>query len=504
MTVRPRHLLLALFLQAALLEACSPTAQEGGGIGGTGIVASVTSGPITDFGSVYVSGEKYDTTGTVFTVDRSTGATELDLKRGMVVRVEASLEVDTVTGQVLRRMADRITYEDSVEGPLQSVDPTGKSLTVMGQTILLTDTTILDDNIPGGSLQQLVPHVDILEVSGFVSGDGVLIASLIQRKAGAPDYEVKGQARQLDPVAGTFRIGTLTIEYGAATLQQLPPTTSPSEWEGLPVHVIGSQLTAETGPSGSGRLRAVSVAPEVLGVQERRRAEIEGFISQQLSPTAFLVGSVQIQVDAQTEFEGGTAADLGPGVRVEVEGFLSGNVLQATRIELNDRVKLEGDVASAPTGDSTTGTFSLRALNGTVVQVTPQTIFRGVGAPTHLGDIVTGDHVVVRGEPSGTHVIATEISRQPASPKAVLLGPILANNAPTLTILGTQVDTSPLSESAFRKADDTIIGRAAFFNAAPPGAIVELEGTSDGLSIQWNEAELQEYGAPTPHSRHRH
>ena len=44
---------IALFL---VLASCGPSPQAGGGIGGTGNTASVVSGPITGFGSIFVSG----------------------------------------------------------------------------------------------------------------------------------------------------------------------------------------------------------------------------------------------------------------------------------------------------------------------------------------------------------------------------------------------------------------------------------------------------------------
>ncbi len=60
---------------------CAPRVQEGGGIGGTGIVASVSSGTITDFGSVFVSGVEYETGSTVFTVDGRSAVTQNELKK---------------------------------------------------------------------------------------------------------------------------------------------------------------------------------------------------------------------------------------------------------------------------------------------------------------------------------------------------------------------------------------------------------------------------------------
>lgn len=478
----------SLLLMAA---SCSPNVQEGGGIGGTGIVASVSSGPITGFGSVFVSGVEYETGSTVFMVDGRSGVTQNELKKGMVVFVEATLLEDNVTKTILKRTADRISYSDTVEGQVQAIEASGKTLTVLGQTILVTDSTIIDDSVPGRDLTRLVPNVDVVEVSGFVSGDGVLIATLIDRKAGAPDFELKGLVKNHDTGSETFQIGRLTVSYNGADISGMPnPTGNP--WNGLPVHLLGSQFSLITKGQLDGHLQATSVALESFGVQENKRAEIEGFVSQIVPPNGFLVGHILVQFDSQTIFEGGTATDLGAGVRVEVSGDFNGNILFAKRVELNSHVKIEADLATANTVDGVSGSLTLTGLTGTVVHINAQTQFKGQGAPLRMGDLSTGDHLTVRGEPFADQVIATEITRQPASSNAVLQGPVGSTSPPSIVILGTAVDTAPLPDTAFRKADDSPIGRTAFFAAAQPGVIVEVEGLQVGGSIVWREIELQQ------------
>lgn len=491
MTAARRAARLCWSTLLAVTMACSPTPQEGGGIGGTGISASVTSGPITGFGSVFVSGQEYDTTGTRFTVDHRIDATQADLKRGMIVRVEATIEEDTVSHRILRRSADRITYEDTVQGPVQAVDPTGTSLTVLGQTILITDSTEMDDRIPASDLHRLVPGVDILAVSGFLSGDGQVVATRLARTVGAPEFEVKGTVRNHDAQAQSFQIGQLTVDYASPQISTLPSGDPPS-WNGLAVHVLGTHFTPPASGLTGGRLRASSVHPETLGNQERTRAEIEGFVARVLSESRFTIGSVLVQHDAQTVFEGGTPADLGPGVRVEIDGLLSGNLLQARRVELTNRAKVEALVSAVTSADGRTGTLTLAGIPGTLVVVTAQTQFKGEGAPAQLGDVAVGDPIVVRGEPLGSELLATEITREVPTLKTVLQGPVSTIAPPRLTIFNTPIDTSALPDSAFRRADDTAVGRAAFFTALRPGSIVEIEGLRLGQTIQWNEAELQE------------
>jgi hypothetical protein len=485
-----QSLIDATLFSILLLTAASCSSNDVGGIGGTGRVASVSSGPITDFGSVFVSDVEYETGSTVFTVDGRADVTQNELKKGMVVLVEATLLEDTVTKTILKRTADRISYSDTVEGQVQAIEASGKTLIVLGQTILVTDKTVIDDSVPGRDLTSLVPNVDVVEVSGFVSGDGVMVATLIDRKPGAPDFELKGLVKNHDTGAQTFQIGRLTVSYNGADISGMP-NPAVNAWNGLPVHLIGSQFSLITPGQLDGRLQATSVAVESFGVQESRRAEIEGFISQMVSPNGFLVGHILVQFDSQTLFEGGTAIDLGPGIRVEVSGNVSSNILFATRVELNNDVKLEADLATVNTADGVSGSLTLTGLTGTVVHINAQTQFKGQSGPLHLGNLSAGDHLIVRGEPFGDQVIATDITRQPASNMIVLQGPVSSTSPPSIVILGTTVDTAPLPETAFRKADDSPIRRTAFFAAALPGVIVEVEGVQVDGSIVWHEIELQ-------------
>jgi len=184
------------------MASCSPSPQAGGGIGGTGNTASVASGPITGFGSVFVSKYEYDTT--TMTVDGKSGS-QSDLKKGMVVLVNATLIHNYGTNDPPQRTANRLFYEDTVEGMVQSVAPDGSNLVVLGQTVTITARTIVDATIPEQNILSLVPGRDLVEVSGFITGDGIIVDTLIGLKAEAtPDYEVKGIIKNHKVALSTF------------------------------------------------------------------------------------------------------------------------------------------------------------------------------------------------------------------------------------------------------------------------------------------------------------
>ena len=93
---------------AAFLVALSVAACGGGGGGGSkqpdGIDRggrTIASGPITGFGSVWVNGVEYSTTGATITVDDNPG-TESDLRVGQFVRVEGTVAAGGTTGTATR------------------------------------------------------------------------------------------------------------------------------------------------------------------------------------------------------------------------------------------------------------------------------------------------------------------------------------------------------------------------------------------------------------------
>jgi Domain of unknown function (DUF5666) len=329
---------IALFL---LLTSCGPSPQTGGGIGGTGITASIASGQITDTSpnNVSISGYNYITDSTSMTVDGKSGS-QRDLKKGMVVLINATLSHNYGTNDPPQRTADTLMYEDTVEGVVQSVAKDGSSLVVLGQTVTISTTTVVDPSIPGQSVLNLVPGRDLLEISGFVTGDGTIVGTLIDLKTvdpktGLPDYEVKGLIKNHDAAQKTFEIGSLTIDYHDAKLNDMPGQSN-GVWNALLVDVRGIQVSSGSVGVHSVRMTATLVWPEGLGIKDNADAKIEGFVTQVLSPGDFSIGNVHALTNADTTFEGGTTSDIQVGAHLEVHGPLVGGIVNTTKVEFED------------------------------------------------------------------------------------------------------------------------------------------------------------------------
>jgi hypothetical protein len=476
--------LLGLFLT---LASCDPGPRAGGGIGGTGSVATVSSGPVTKFGSVFVSGTEYDNSHTIYCLDDDPCSSENRLKLGMVVLVKGRTTESYSNNQPLGRIADKITYEETVEGTVQSVAADGLSVIVLGQVIHIDQKTIIDSSIPGQSIANLVPNQDRIEVSGFVVGDGHILATLIVMQTGIPHYEVQGTIKNHDATAQTFEVGALLIDYSAADTSQMPPSTL-STWDRLVVQVRGELWNMGGGEPSGGTLTATRVTLLGFGVENSEEAELEGFILQVKGPGDFVVNNLRTQTTPTTIFEGGTLSDLVIDAHVVVHGHLEGGILQAEQVSFEGEFELESNVIAI---DSATRSLTLAGLSGMAVLVDNHTAIDGEGNLHTFEGIRIGDHLKVHGRASGAGLLATELERSDGGSNVKLDGPVRSISSPRLVIGGATIDTTGIPDDRFIGKDGTTIGRSAFFHGLMIGHKVSLNGTWTGNAITWTSARLK-------------
>src|SRR3990170_7085766 len=188
------HILL-IGIAMFILVACGtgdPGGLAGGGIGGTGI----SVGKITAFGSVFVNGVKFETTGATITIDGQTAMNgQDDLEIGMIVAVEGTFNVDGVRGT-----AKSINFKDNLEGPVTGVDTTAQTLMVLGQTVIVDATTdIYDANRNKITLNDIIVGNSV-EVSGFTEAAGAIHATYIKVKGSSEEgeIEIKGTISNLE------------------------------------------------------------------------------------------------------------------------------------------------------------------------------------------------------------------------------------------------------------------------------------------------------------------
>ena len=296
-----------------LMTVTALTVVSCGGGGGSSLAGidrlGISSGAITGFGSIFVNGVEWDTSGAMITVNGSNG-TESQLKLGQVVTVHGTLHADG-TGD-----ADSVDFENSLVGPIASIDPATDSFVVLDQTVIVSVDTEFDDSIPVGfdgqrTLADLNVN-DVVEVSGYRDSTGAVRATRIEIRSGGGDFEVKGVVSNLG--ATTFQIGTLVVDYTGA-----PPVTLAN---GDSVEVEGTLAGAI--------LMANSVQLEDSPTGDAGdEGEVEGYITRFVSATDFDVAGVPVTTDGGTQFEGGTAAR--PGLERQGRGGRRGERVRRDR-----------------------------------------------------------------------------------------------------------------------------------------------------------------------------
>ncbi len=447
------------------------------GIVRTGMVI----GPIASFGSVVVNGIHYETNAAMITVDGQP-ATQADLRVGQVVSMVAELEDGAASGT-----ASSVSFENNVEGPIESMDAASGVLVVLGQTVRISTTTSFDDSIQPRSLDGLTVG-DFVEVSGLVKADGSIDATRIEMKAVGGELEVHGVVSALDTANLRFNLNALVVDYSAAQLDDFPGGTIA---DGQPVEAKGSTL------DGNGALIATRVeykGSPVAGAEDDF-AEIEGYITRFVSAQDFDVSGLCVTTGAATTFEGGTAADLGLDVKVEVEGIFDGaGCLTARKVDIRLGTALRV-TALIDTIDVANDSLVLLGIPVDVDSLTRMEDQSDADVePLTLSDLAVGDYLEIRGGErlaGSGRVQAALLEREDLDTETELQGFVTAVAAPTLTILGVTIQTD--GSTQFQDANDSPLSAAEFFNQVATGSLVKADGVENSpTTILAREVELED------------
>lgn len=283
----------------------------GGGVGteGTGTFSSVGSGPITGFGSIVVSGVRYDDSSAAVRDDDGNGSDRGKLALGMVVDVQGGA-VSTAADGTLTATASSVRTRRALLGPATAIDLAAGSLQVLGQQVLVTGDTTFDSSLSGGLAA--VAANQLLEVWGLYDASRTAwVATRIAPAAAGSTYCVSGPVASVDG-AQAFTIGSQRY-VGSTT--------------GLAAGTI-VQLKLQSSTDGSGRWQVNTSKAEDKLPDQSDGAGLEGVVSAVLSATRFTVNGTT--VDSSTARVDGAVQ---VGARVQVRGSLQAGVLQATRVQ---------------------------------------------------------------------------------------------------------------------------------------------------------------------------
>ncbi len=307
---------------AALIAACGGggSADSGPAQGGTNAaVATYTMGRIDGFGSIVVGGIRYDDSSASVDDDNGASRNSGELKLGMVVQLEATA-VDAAASSA---RATRVRFGNEVVGPVTAVNSAGTSLTVLGQTVVINASTVIDNRFVGGLAG--IRAGTVVEVHGMLdSAAGTIVATRIEPVAAGALFGLRGVVSALDTAAKTFRLGGQLVSYAGITN---PPASLAN---GVVVRVL-LQATPVAGAWVATRLGLGQRLPET-NLPANVRAHVEGVITVFTSLASFEMGGIKINASNALISDGGAA--IGLGSRVEVQGTMSNGVLLATKLKV--------------------------------------------------------------------------------------------------------------------------------------------------------------------------
>ena len=437
------------------------------GIDRGGIVTA--TGSITGFGSVHVNGVHYVTTGATITLDDNPGA-ESDLRVGQVVRIEGRIDQDGVNGTATRvifddevegpvQSIDRVnsrlvvlgrtvqvstqtSFDDSISPRSLEGVAVGDRIEVSGlvattgvveatrierktaQSSVEVKGTIssLDTNARSFALSQLTvsyasaqlngftsgqpANGDRVEAFGSVDGNGVLVATRVERESGG----TAGNADEQADYEGLITSFVSATDFAVAG--QRVTTTASTAYEGG----TASNLALDVPVEVEGRFNASGVIVATK-VQFRRGSDTEfsGRVdSVNAAGNSLVVFGVTIRVNSLTRFEDHSGADvqrfsltsIAVGDYVEVDAYNDGSGLLATKLERDDdqgEVRLEGVAQNVAAPNFTVG--------GVAVTTDGNTEFRDINGVTvnaaAFFQAAPGRLVKARGTLVGNVVLAT-------------------------------------------------------------------------------------------------
>lgn len=385
-----REGLLTLLGSALALAGCG----GGGGSGVAGVssggTGSFSVGPITGFGSIILNsnGVRID--------DSSASVTDDDgndmrgkLKLGMLCTVNASVVV------AARATAQSIVASGELQGRIVGMpDASQKTFVVLGQTVRVTGSTVFDVSLPTGFSG--LANDTIVEVHGVLDpAANTMTATFIEKKNSPALFKIQGLASNHDGIAKKFNIGSIRINYGTTTDVRTAPANGT---------LVRVRLTAVLPPAAApAEWTATRIRPPENANEDRDEAEIEGSITAFTSPTQFSVSGIAVNASS-ARFDDGTAG-LAVGVRVEVKGRVSGGVLIAERVKIEDGNKIN-NLEFELHGTASNVTATTFEVRGVKVNFTGTTLFRNGSA----ANLVNGAQIEVKGVASNSTASSTSIN----------------------------------------------------------------------------------------------
>ncbi|MGC4076352.1 MAG: DUF5666 domain-containing protein [Rubrivivax sp.] len=380
--LRRREWLLAALAALAVLGGCGGGVDSGGT--GTGNRSTLAVGTISGFGSIVVNGVHYDESAATIDDDDGRMRSRADLQLGMRTAVLAG------TPTAGAAVASSVTIRSELGGAIDAIDLGTGRLVVLGQRVDLGASTVVD-----GGLQALAQGDEVTVYATLDLANGRYAATRVERRSGAGFDKIRGVVGTLDLGARTLAIGTLLVDWSGVAPADAATVLAP----GRRVLLQLAQTPA------TGVRRATRLVLEDTVPADRERAEIEGRITAFSSATAFELDGVPVDASA-ARFPDGQAG-LALGVRAEATGRISGGVLIATEVSVENEDESEEPFEISGRVDAVDAAAQTFVVRGVTVHWSEATRFEGGSGAS----LAVGDQVELVGEldASGERLEATQV-----------------------------------------------------------------------------------------------
>jgi hypothetical protein len=295
---------------------CALGLMEAGsaGIQGSGFQRMSIVGPVDDTDGFKVNDVAYDASQARVVINGN-AASSSGLHKGHVVTVRVKEgggnQPDTV---------EEVVLVSDVRGEIASVDASASTVSVLGQTVLVTPEAVLDPAIASQGFAGLQPGLWI-SVSGYPNAQGTLVASRIDLDTMPETQQVRGRVAALDTQLRSFLINGATVDYSVAGVVGVIAN-------GTTVTVRGPILTSTSS------LVASHVEVFAGAGEEGDKGNIRGLITAFTSESDFDVNGQRVLANSGTKFILHGAA-LGTNVSVWVNGrFDAAGALVADKIQV--------------------------------------------------------------------------------------------------------------------------------------------------------------------------
>lgn len=481
--MRRHSWLIAALLLTPALVACLRgeiviNGNTGGGGGGTvssgGVIAV---GTVSRFGSIFVNGVEYGSSGASISIDGTSNSAETALQLGMVVTVQGTMN----SGSTTNGTAANITYRPELRGAADgapSIAGDSATFSIFGLIVQTNADTVFDN--PQG-LSSIAAGT-VVEVSGFRDSNGQVHATRVAQTVTGNGVALKGS---ISAVTGTtFAIGSLTVNYAGAALTNIPA--------GGLINGLVVQVTSAASPqNGVLVASAVSVQASSLNASDGAQAQLEGLVTG-FSGSGFSLNGQSVTVSSATTYTNGTSSDLSEGSLVQVIGTMGGGVVAASSVRFvpTGATLLTANVTAVDINNNTVTVFGIPGIVANVDKYTTIGDTSSTGTrPFGLNNFIVGNTVMIRGVQTGTNTIAaTGLLRTDANSQVSLKGAVATAVIPTLTIVGINASTNV--DTLFLDSNGNSLTQLQFFNQALPGTTVSVQGTFTGTAIATTRAQL--------------